>query len=269
MQSIKDIRIRAPKSDQVCPKHGIKMSIDRHNKLFCEACVAEKIKQEKNEQVKQFNIDRFKKVLRANSLVDKPSDFDKTFANYHADNGTKEAQVGNETFKIAMEYINNPDKPITTVLYGTPGEGKTHLSMAMLNKINEESNPHQRCLFVNAEDLFSEIFRSFKDDTVKWNQDYALSMMGQPIKNKIGGCDVLVLDDFGSESSMTTANNESSDFKQKILKKLFDRQPRIIVNTNLTIKQMKEIYNPKIISRLFENSRGRRIDFSGISDKRY
>ena len=91
MQSIKGIRIRTPKSDQVCPKHGIKMSIDRHNKLFCEACVAEKIKQEKNEQVKQFNIDRFKKVLRANSLVDKSSDFDKTFANYHADKGTKEA----------------------------------------------------------------------------------------------------------------------------------------------------------------------------------
>ena len=61
---------------------------------------------------------------------------------------------------------------------------------------------------------------------------------------------------------------EATEFKQDVLKQILDKQKRLIVTTNLTLKELQQAYNPKIVSRLLSDSRGRRLDFTGISDKR-
>ena len=260
MQSLEDIAIKTKKSDKMCLKHNIPMSLDRQGKPFCMECVREEIAAEKEKQVAKFNHDKIVTVLRRKSLVDNVSDFDKSFSNFKANKGSKEAQMGNLAYKIAHELIDKPQKPMTSLFYGTPGEGKSHLAMSVLNEVNQKSKLPQRCLFVDINNLFDAIYHS-KDDPTSWWTEYNAVRF-------LGGVDVLVIDDLGSESSMRRDATEATEFKQKVLKKILDKQKRLIVTTNLTLSQLQQAYNPKIVSRLLSDSRGRRLDFTGISDKR-
>ncbi len=268
MQAIANFyRLKTKKANELCSIHHVEKLLDRNGNPFCPECVKDDIRKEKMQRVQDFKEQQIFKVLKRNSLTDRSDDFNKSFDNFKAEHDSKEAQVANQLYRIARDYIRYPDKPMNTVLYGTPGEGKTHLSMAMLNMIN--ATHKQRCLFVSVENLFDQIMQSKSGEYTTWNESHARDWMSPPNSKKIGGCDVLVLDDLGSESSMTSAGAEATDYKQKFLKKIFDKQPRVIVNTNLTFKELNRVYNPKLVSRIFENSRGRRVDFSGISDKRY
>lgn len=260
MQSLEGIAIKTEKSDKMCLKHNIPMALDRQGKPFCTECIKEQIKAEKEKQVAKFNHDKIVSILRRKSLVDDVNDFDKLFSNFEADKGSKEAQMGNLAYKVAHELIDNPQKPITALFYGTPGEGKSHLAMSVLNEVNQKSEPPQKCLFVDINNLFDAIYHSKDDPTSWWTEYNAIQFLG--------GVDVLVIDDFGSESSMRRDATEATEFKQKVLKKILDKQRRLIVTTNLTLSQLQQAYNPKIVSRLLSDSRGRRLDFTGISDKR-
>ena len=67
---------------------------------------------------------------------------------------------------------------------------------------------------------------------------------------------------------MKLGGTEANDFIQGTREQALEQQ-RCIITTNLTSRQLKQVYNPKIVSRLLANSRGYAIDFSGIKDKRY
>ena len=84
----------------------------------------------------------------------------------------------------------------------------------------------------------------------------------------IGNADLVVLDDLGTESAMTD-KGQASEFVQKLLYRISNRQTELIITTNLSQQQFKRTYNSKIISRLFANTKNSIIDFSGIKDKRY
>lgn len=261
MKSLSGIRVKAKKSDQVCPIHHIKMVLGHDGKPFCVECYREKIKQEKINQVKKFKQNEVTSVLTKKSLVDDISDFDKSFSNFKAAKGSREAKLGNACYKIAREFTELRDKPLTVLLYGTPGEGKTHLALSMLKEINNHSKPPQSCLFIDISTLFELIYKSKEDTTCWWTRYNAIKFL-----TSVG---VLCLDDLGSESSMRSEATEATDFRQGILKEILDKQKRLIITTNLTMQQLKEVYNPKIVSRLLANSNGQRLDFTGIKDKRY
>lgn len=288
MQGLAGIKIPTKKSSEVCPIHHVHLVyMGKVQKPFCEACQREQVEQEKQNQVAEFKAQEIRKTLTTRSLVDDPADFKKTFANFEAEKGSKEAQVGNQAYLIAKKFIKDPShkyrdfwikkenqerrrkkleplpfehgKPLTALFYGTPGEGKSHLAMAMLNEINKKGD--QKCLFIDISVLFRKIYESKQNPNSWWTEYNAESLLTS--------VDVLVLDDLGSESSMTSTTTNATQFRQDILKQIFDRQKRLIVTTNLTLQQLKEVYNPKIVSRLLSNSDGCRLDFTGIKDKRY
>lgn len=288
MQGLADIGIKTKEVANKCPIHGINLITDIYGKggLFCQKCTEEKMAKEEQDLVSNFKVGEIRKTLTTRSLVDDSQDFTKTFSNFKAEKGSKEAQVGNQAYLIAKEFIDSPShkykdfwikkenqerkrkgldplllehgKPLTALFYGTPGEGKSHLAMAMLNEINKHGD--QKCLFIDVSKLFKKIYQR-KQDLIGWWTEFNA-------QNLLIGVDVLVLDDLGSESSMTNVTTNATQFRQDFFKQLFDNQKRIIVTTNLTLRQLKEVYNPKIVSRLLSDSNGRRIDFSGISDKR-
>ena len=255
------IRVATKTVKEVCPIHHVHLVSVGKVKPFCPKCAAENIEQEKRQMIDSFKVDSVKSVLKRDSLVDVRDEYDCTFNTFKAKEGTKEAQLKHRTKMIAYEAIKRPDKPIHAIFYGTPGEGKTHLAMSILNAVNENANPPEKCLFIDINELINRIYSSFKNTNQLWTKDYAIK--------RLKSVDLLVLDDLGSESTMKSDTSEASDFIQEILKKVLDGQKRLIITTNLTSQQLTQVYNPKIVSRMFAHSRGYAIDFSGIKDKRY
>ena len=94
----------------------------------------------------------------------------------------------------------------------------------------------------------------------KWTEQYAVHVLSN--------ADLLVIDDLGSESVMS-AKGEASQFVQRVLYQVTNRQKRIITTTNLTMSELRQAYNAKLVSRLLAGSKGKQLDFSGIQDKRY
>lgn len=262
LNSLAGIRIPTYKTDKMCPIHNIPMVATHLKQLsepFCEECLKEDLEAKKKKLVSDFKVDHIRGFLNHNSLVDDPDIWNCSFENWNAPKGSKEAGAGNKAYRVAEQYIKDKQSPMTTVLFGSPGEGKTHLAMSILKKVNSESL--QKCLFIDINTLFTNIKRSFDDSTVRWNEYYTVNLIAE--------ADLVVLDDLGSESAMMQNNfREASDFKQEILKEILDRQKRLIITTNLSFNQLKQVYNAKLFSRLLSHSEGRRIDFEGIKDKR-
>lgn len=260
MQGLADIRIPTKQSNEVCPIHQVHLVSYGKMKPFCEMCTAQKINEQKRNLVINFEISNIKNVLKRDSLVDDPNEKKYTFSNFNAEEGTKEWNIKNQARHIAYRYLNGDDK-FNTIFYGTPGEGKTHLAMSMLNAVNDNANPLQKCLFVNVNSLLLTIRKSFDNPEWQWTEEYAV--------NKLSDVDLLVIDDLGSESAMNITKGEASNFVQRVLYQVTNRQKRIITTTNLSLDQLKRVYNPKLVSRLLANSRNSTIDFSGIADKRF
>ena len=66
----------------------------------------------------------------------------------------------------------------------------------------------------------------------------------------MGRVSLLVLDDLGSEASFKRELTEASDWVQGVLFGILNKRNRTIITTNLTTKELKAIYNPKLISRM-------------------
>lgn len=261
MKGLEDIRVPTRESKEICPKHGVHYVYLKNIAPFCPKCEAEKLEEDKKNQVEDFKIKSVKRVLKRDSLVDDPTEVDYTFKTFKAPEGTKEAQIKKQTRLLAYRYMKDKSDKFNTVFYGTPGEGKTHLAMSMLNAVNDNAVPSQRCLFVNVNSLLLAIRKSFDNPEWQWTEEYAV--------NKLKSVDLLVIDDLGSESAMNVNKGEASNFVQRILYQVTNRQKRIITTTNLTLDQLKRVYNPKLVSRLLANSKNSTIDFSGIADKRF
>lgn len=289
MEGLKGIRIPTKPTNQYCFKHkdrkeGVQMvTTPFTSEPFCPVCAADDLKKQKQEHDRKISEDNTRNFLYEFSLVDSSVGFDKTFENYKAGKASKERNVGKLAFKTAIEYIRTPGdwkknedgsiyhgrfnktqrihgKPITTLMIGKPGRGKSHLAMAMINKINKESKIPQKCLFLDINMLFDRVISSFKNPDEYWAKTKAIET--------IASADVVVIDDLGTESSMRKQVTESTEFKQEFLKKIFDCQHRLIITTNLSTSELKQVYNPKVVSRLFANSKSHLIDFNGIDDKR-
>lgn len=244
-----------------CPIHTSchLMGIDGKEPI-CPKCEQEKIEQEKIAKIEKFKEDSIRAVLRRKSLVDDKDTFKCSFENYNTQNGTIEASIKQKARTIAGEYYLHPEKKFNSVLYGTPGTGKTHLSMSILKAVNENSKPPQKCLFLNAETLFSKIKCSFNNPSSWWTVDNVLDL--------VKSVDLLVLDDLGTESSMRQQGDEASNFVQETLKEILDKQRRVIITTNLGSDQLNRVYNPKVVSRILRGSAGHVIDFNDVKDKR-
>lgn len=263
------IRIPTKKTGSFCPTHtDIELITDIYDraKPFCPKCAAEDIEKEKVSFDRKATRETVTKYLYHYSLLDDPLEWENSFDDFEAEKGTKEYEVKQKARLLAGAYLKNTDKTgekrkkFNTIFFGDSGAGKTHLAMAMLKGVNDYAKPPKKCLFINVNTLMDRIFSSFNNPTEMWTKEYSIKLIGQ--------ADLVVLDDLGTESSMTD-KGQASEFVQKLLYRISNRQTELIITTNLSQQQFKRTYNSKIISRLFANTKNSIIDFSGITDKRY
>lgn len=263
------LRIPTKKIGDFCPVHPdteLIVVAHNHTEPFCPKCASENLKKEKQSFDRKITRETITKYMYRYSLIDNPLEWNCSFDDFKAEKGTKEFEVKQKVRLLAGAYLKNTDKTgqkrkrFNTIFFGNPGTGKTHLAMSMLKGVNDYAKPAKRCSFINVNTLTDRIFSSFTNPTEMWNKVSSIEF--------IGNADLVVLDDLGTESAMTD-KGQASEFVQKLLYRISNRQTELIITTNLSQQQFKRTYNSKIISRLFANTKNSIIDFSGIKDKRY
>ncbi len=159
--------------------------------------------------------------------------FDNFKLKYYTDADSEKRMRG--IFNICKEYAENfaPETASNLLFMGASGLGKTHLSLAITGEVVKKG---YLPVYGPAENLFNMIekerFSSFGNESDSYN-----TMIN---------CDLLVIDDLGSEF-MTTFSK--SILYNLINSRILSKKPTII-STNLTMKEIEKLYSPRIASRL-------------------
>ncbi|XRJ96621.1 ATP-binding protein [Latilactobacillus sakei] len=212
---------------------------------FCPKCAQNNIRHRHNEAVlagvwQAYRRD-FHGVLENDSIMD---DFDlkkATFDNYEVEPGSEAELNLKKAKQIAGRYLDR-NYQANTIITGLPGVGKSHLAVSMLKGVNDYIKPDASCLFISVNEAMRLIRSSFSNKQSKYTEEYMTSLMGR--------VNLLVLDDLGSEASFKRESTEASDWVQGVLFGILNKRNRTIITTNLTTKELKAIYNPKLISRM-------------------
>lgn len=136
--------------------------------------------------------------------------------------------------KDAKEYAEKFDASSSTSLLfmGSTGLGKTHISSAIAKKVIEKG-----CSVVY--DSAHNIISAFERD--RFAKD------GEVRSDRYLDADLLIIDDLGSEIQ---SKSSTSYFYTVINTRLIASKPTI-VSTNLNPKELTEVYDTRIVSRLF------------------
>ncbi|MGN1118948.1 MAG: ATP-binding protein [Oscillospiraceae bacterium] len=142
-------------------------------------------------------------------------------------------KIMTENFKTCVDYaerFSGHDNSIFMI--GATGLGKTHLSLAIANRIIERG--------------FSVIYGSVPEllrmlDNEQFNRASGDTM------SLLTGCDLLILDDLGAENGTDRTVSQLYE----IINARINRGLPMIVNTNFSMQQIKARYQDRIWSRLF------------------
>ncbi len=242
-----------------CEKHNVRLVVFE-GVAECPRCFVEK----ENEQLQTVIVERFKNanslVLAQKSLVSDKTLLDASLVNYETFENTEE----HANKKIVSECIRRlkVGQTFNVILQGKAGTGKSHLSYAMLNALNEakEFDNQKSCLFISFDMMLRKVRETFTYKESPYNEFYFL--------NLIEKIDFLVIDDLGAETGAVQTDKAASDFVHKILYAIStSRQDKAtIYTTNLNSESLNQLYDSKLISRCFKKPKF--IIFKESKDKR-
>ena len=160
----------------------------------------------------------------------KLSSFDTFFLSYYTDNDFKVMQKH-------LNYLKNYAKKFapdsnSILIYGKTGLGKTHISLAIANRVLEKG--------------YSVIYDSVVNILSKIEEEHFIYNHKSEMINLIMQTDLLIIDDLGTE--------RETPFYDSIIYNIINtrlnyRKP-IIINTNLDVDEMRAKYDERIVSRL-------------------
>lgn len=120
-------------------------------------------------------------------------------------------------------------------MHGATGLGKTHLSLAIANIVAEKG---YRVIYDSAQNLLSSLEK----------EKFSHGNTGER-ENEILDCDLLIIDDLGSEFS--TQFTTSAVYN--IVNTRINRSKPVIISTNLTETELEAKYTQRITSRIIGN----------------
>ncbi|MDT2844693.1 ATP-binding protein [Vagococcus lutrae] len=261
--SLDELKKKLTVTDEVCEKHNVNLVSAFGREPICELCVKE------NTSIKVQKI--VEKEVSKNEKRDSYDWLDKrsiflddtlkkaTFDTYKTE--CKETKDNKDlALTIAREYYKGAN--YNTVLTGTPGTGKSHLSMSMLKIVNEHSDPYRKCLFISISELMRRIKDSFSNRESIYTEQNMVEMMTK--------ADLLVIDDLGAETGAISSDKIATDFTTRVLYAIIDGRMNkpTIITTNLNSKELSKMYDRKLISRMFRGADGHVIQFKNTTDKR-
>jgi DNA replication protein DnaC len=114
---------------------------------------------------------------------------------------------------------------------GGTGLGKTHLSLAVMNKVTEKGY---------------SVFYGSADNIIKQMEKERFGRSNGDIEEEIENADLLIIDDLGTE--FRTAFSETAVY-QLINNAILNSKP-MIISSNLSITELEERYGQRVVSRL-------------------
>jgi len=134
----------------------------------------------------------------------------------------------------SLAYIDNFKSHSDNLLfYGNSGTGKTFLSTCIAKELLDKG-------YLVVYKTSDELIKDLRD--LKFNSNKILEEL-------IFNCDLLVIDDLGSESITDFTRAELFN----LLNKRLLTKKRMIISTNLTLEQLLQQYSERITSRLLGN----------------
>ncbi len=144
-----------------------------------------------------------------------------------------------EIYDIAKDYINNFDSIFKNLfIYGETGVGKTFLTNCIAKELIDTSHS---VIYMSAINLFDVLAKN----TFNRFGDAEMDMQTKDLLE----CDLLVIDDLGTE--MVNSFTTSSFFN--LINERFLRQKSVIISSNLSIGQLREMYSERVFSRIASN----------------
>ena len=162
---------------------------------------------------------------------------------------------GSETaYKVAVKYVKTFKEwnGESLMLWGEPGNGKTHLAAAIVNELSKKG---YIVVFQSVPELLQRIRSTFNSE----NKENETQIMRALLE-----CDLLILDDIGAEKTtewveeklfniidgryrkelptLYTSNLEPKELKNQVGKRSYDR----MVETSLTVKNEANSYRREI-----------------------
>lgn len=248
-------------SNVECDVHeGQRMYTDPITLLItCPQCFKEKIdkelEKETNEWAKSFHENEKYNVFKLKSILSKDSIKESRFNNFEVVKGSDMDKNVQNCIQAAKKVISG--EIFNLILEGNTGLGKSHLSYAMLNMINESSNKQKSCLFVDLDKAMRMVKDSFSSKSIELE-----------IINLMSDVDVLVIDDLGAENGNIDTQKVASDYNGGFIKRVMENRDNkvTIYTTNLNDQRRSEMYDAKTLSRLY--GKHYKISFVGSNDKR-
>lgn len=166
------------------------------------------------------------------------STFDKFDLNKYQDlkenSSANPKEVMTKLFNYCVKYADGFSlKSPNMLFFGATGLGKTHLSLAIANKVISKG--------------YYVIYGSISRILAKIENEYFSKSVNESVTLKtVLECDLLILDDLGTEFTTQFIVSTIYDI---INTRILNNKPTII-NTNLNMNQLQDKYSPRIVSRI-------------------
>ena len=165
-------------------------------------------------------------------------DFDHFSLDYYSDtdkdpsSGLSSRQLASRAYEQARQFVRDFDKEFRNLfLYGDTGVGKTFLSHCIAKELLGKTHS---VLYFPAYDLFEVLAQQ------------AFSHQAEDSREHILSCDLLIIDDLGTE--LTNSFVSSGLFS--IVNERLLRRKSTIISTNLSLEAFSDTYSERTFSRI-------------------
>lgn len=141
----------------------------------------------------------------------------------------------NKVLSICKEYVDNFPSGENILFYGDTGVGKTFLSNCIAKSLLDRSHS---VLYMSAIDLFKNLIDNHSVSSETGDMP--------PIEQQVLTCDLLIIDDLGTE----LVNSYTNSKLFHVLNNRLQNSLSTVISTNFSLQQLMNTYSERLFSRI-------------------
>ena len=157
-----------------------------------------------------------------------------TFENWNHDIGSE--KIFNICSKYASNFNEAKENNIGLLIYGTPGNGKTHATACIANYLMQKGIP-TICVSIN------KMLERIKETYSSYGKEGE-----ETVLKSLSNADLLIIDDLGTEQK----NEWSASKIYNIIDSRYRNSLPTIITTNININDLENMYHKRTYDRLME-----------------